>query len=224
MDGRRQREEHPLARRTAPLERFDVSTGQERLILLAPGAGAPTSSTWLVRLAERLAPLGAVVPFDYPYQLAGRRSPDRREVLVKAHHDALAKARLRYPGRATVLVGKSMGGRMGCHVAVEAEEKPKAVVCLGYPLAGRGPERQGVLLELRTPILFVQGTRDPLCSLEELARVRERMSATSELHVVPDGDHSLKARKRELARSGETEASVEAGIDRAIASFLERFC
>jgi predicted alpha/beta-hydrolase family hydrolase len=195
-----------------------------RLIVLAPGAGAPTSSPFMKRLAERLATLGAVEPFDYPYQLAGRRSPDRREVLVKAHHDALARARAKHPGLPAALVGKSMGSRMGCHVAVEAEDAPKALVCLGYPLAGRGPERQGVLLELATPILFIQGTRDPLCPLDDLARVRERMTAPNELHVVPDGDHSLKARKRALAERGETEASVESGIDQAIAAFLERFC
>jgi hypothetical protein len=196
----------------------------ERLILLAPGAGAPTSSVFMQRLAERLAPLGAVEPFDYPYQLAGRRSPDRREVLVKAHHEALARARAKYPGRPAALVGKSMGSRMGCHVAVEATDKPKAVVCLGYPLAGRGPERHGVLLELETPILFVQGTRDPLCPLEDLARVRERMRAPNELFVVEDGDHSLKATKRSLKARGETDASVETAIDGAIAAFLGRFC
>jgi predicted alpha/beta-hydrolase family hydrolase len=196
----------------------------ERLIVLAPGAGAPTSSAFMRRLAERLATFGPVEPFDYPYQLAGRRAPDRREVLVKAHHDALARALAKHPGRSAVLVGKSMGSRMGCHVAVEAPDGPKALVCLGYPLAGRGPERKGVLLELRTPILFVQGTRDPLCPLEELARVRERMTAPNELFVVEDGDHSLKMTKRSLKARGETEASVEAAVDRAIAAFLDRFC
>jgi predicted alpha/beta-hydrolase family hydrolase len=176
------------------------------------------------RLAERLATLGAVEPFDYPYQLAGRRAPDRRDVLVRAHHEALARARAKHPGSSAVLVGKSMGSRMGCHVAVEAEDEPKALVCFGYPLSGRGPERQGVLLELRTPILFVQGTRDPLCPLQDLARVRERLSAPNELFVVEDGDHSLKATKRSLKARGETEASVETAIDRAIAAFLARFC
>jgi predicted alpha/beta-hydrolase family hydrolase len=197
---------------------------QERVIVLAPGAGAPTSSPFMRRMAAALSKLGAVEPFDYPYQVAGRRSPDRREVLVKAHHDALARARAKHPHVPAALVGKSMGSRMGCHVAVEAADKPRALVCLGYPLAGRGPERKGVLLELTTPILFVQGTRDPLCPLDELARVRERMSAPNELFVVEDGDHSLAARKRSLKERGETEASVEAAVDRAIAEFLVRFC
>jgi predicted alpha/beta-hydrolase family hydrolase len=196
----------------------------ERLIVLAPGAGATTSSPFMKRLASALAKLGVVEAFDYPYQLAGRRSPDRREMLVKAHHEALATARAKHPGRGAALVGKSMGSRMGCHVAVESEDPPKALVCFGYPLAGRGPERRGVLLELKTPILFIQGTRDPLCPLEDLARVREQMSAPSELFVVEDGDHSLKARQRSLEARGETDASVEAAMDGAVAAFLERFC
>jgi hypothetical protein len=41
---------------------------------------------------------------------------------------------------------------------------------------------------------------------------------------VEDGDHSLKMTKRSLKARGETEASVEAAVDRAIAAFLDRFC
>ena len=166
---------------------------RERLILLAPGAGAPCSSPFMRRLAERLAKLGAVEPFDYPYQIAGRRSPDRREVLVKAHEDALARARAKHPGRLTALVGKSMGSRMGCHVAVAAADEPRALVCLGYPLAGRVPERRGVLLELRTPILFVQGTRDPFGTREEVAGYA--LSPAIEMLWLADGDHDLRPRK-----------------------------
>ena len=198
-------------------------SGAERLIVLAPGAGAPSSSPWMKRLAARLSAFGAIEAFDYPYQLAGRRAPDRREVLVKAHLEALERARAAHPGRRTVLVGKSMGSRMGCHVAVALDDKPAALVCLGYPLAGRGPEREGVLLELTTPILFVQGTRDALCPLEALERVRQRMSAPNDLFVVEDGDHSLHPRKRGLAARGQTDATVEADIDRAIAAFLDRW-
>jgi predicted alpha/beta-hydrolase family hydrolase len=198
--------------------------GAKRLILLAPGAGAPSSSAWMKALAVRLSVLGAVEPLDYPYMLEKRRAPDKREVLVKAHLAALEKARAAHAGLRTALVGKSMGGRIGCHVALEAEPKPNALVCLGYPLAGRGPEREGVLLELETPILFVHGTRDALCPIERLEDVRRRMRAPNELHVVHEGDHSLKATKRALAARGETEATVTAGIDGAIRSFLERFC
>src|SRR5205823_6277167 len=99
-----------------------------------------------------------------------------------------------------VLVGKSMGSRIGCHVATT--DRASALVCLGYPLRaqGSGKIRDEVLLALKTPILFVQGTRDPLCPLELLSEVRERMTAENALHVVEGGDHSLLVTKTGLER------------------------
>lgn len=189
-------------------------------VLLAPGAGAPSTSEWMERWAARLAAHAEVIRFDYPYAKAGRRSPDKLPVLLGAHRAALAEARARYPGPA-VLAGKSMGGRVGCHVALEG--RVAGVVCLGYPLRGqRGAVRDEVLLALRVPILFVQGSRDALCPLDLLERVRARMSAPSELHVVEGGDHSLRVGARALAARGETQDEVEARALAAIAAFLAR--
>ncbi|HTN50950.1 MAG TPA: alpha/beta fold hydrolase, partial [Anaeromyxobacter sp.] len=168
------------------------------LLLFAPGAGAPSTSPWMERWAARLGGPGKVVRFDYPYVKEGRRAPDRLPVLVEAHRAALAAARARHPGPA-VLAGKSMGGRVGCHLALEAEAAVAALVCLGYPLRGqRGDLRDQVLRALRIPILFIQGTRDPLCPLEALEAVRARMRAPSALHVVEGGNHSLEVGARAL--------------------------
>jgi predicted alpha/beta-hydrolase family hydrolase len=192
------------------------------LLLFAPGAGAPSTSAWMARWAARLGALGDVVRLDYPYRKAGRRSPDRLPVLVAAHREALAAARARHAGP-VFLVGKSMGGRVGCHVAVEeAAAAPVAgVVCLGYPLrAPSGALRDEVLLALRTPILFVQGTRDALCPLDALERVRGRMVAATALHVVEGGDHSLEVGVRALRSRGETQEDVDARIGAEIARFV----
>lgn len=189
-----------------------------RLLLLAPGAGAPSTSPWMRRWAARLATLGHVETFDYPYMRAGRKSPDKLPVLVGAHRAALAQARARHPGPA-VLAGKSMGGRIGCHVALE--EEVAALVCLGYPLAGpRGDVRDDVLVALHAPILFVQGSRDPLCPLELLERVRGRMKAPTALHVVEGGNHSLEVGVRALAGREERQEDVDARALAAIAAFL----
>jgi predicted alpha/beta-hydrolase family hydrolase len=171
--------------------------------------------------ARRLAPLGHVVAFDYPYMLSGRAYPDRLPVLVAAHREALAGARAAHPAGPVVLVGKSMGGRVGCHVSLE--EEVQALVCFGYPLRGAGPKapiRDRVLLEIRAPVLFVQGTRDALCPLDLLAGVRPRMTARSELHVVDGGDHSLLVKKTELRARGETQDSVDDTALRAVSAFL----
>jgi len=195
----------------------------DRLILFAPGAGAPSTSAWMIAEKRRLETLGRVETFDYPYMLAGRKSPDRQPVLVAAHEEAFARASRGVPGP-KVLAGKSMGGRMGCHLAVKLGEAVAAVVCLGYPLVGmRGDVRDAVLLELARPVLFVQGTRDKLCPLDRLAAVRPRMRTPNELHVVEGGNHDLVVGKRELAARGETQSAIDDGVTHAIALFLERY-
>ena len=114
-----------------------------------------------------------------------------------------------------------MGGRIGCHVALE--EKVNGVVCLGYPLCSGGDRsklRDQVLRDLRTPILFVQGTRDPLCPLDLLETVREEMDAPNSLHQVEGGDHSLLVRKKDLAN--ETQDNVDQRIAKALSDFVAR--
>ncbi len=169
--------------------------------------------------ARLLETLGKVSRFDYPYMLAGRRSPDKLDKLIEAHRQALRAATKKHSGR-VILIGKSMGGRVGCHLALE--ERVDQLVCLGYPLKGMGKAgklRDEVLLALETPILFVQGTKDSLCPLELLASVRKNMKAKSELYVVESGNHSLEATKAHLKSSGQTQASVDAGILAAVDTF-----
>ena len=77
-----------------------------------------------------------------------------------------------------------------------------------------------MLLSLQTPVLFVQGTRDPLCSIEELEAVRARMRAPSTLHRVEGGDHGLRVGKRVLEARGETQEDVDRRVLEAIRTFL----
>jgi predicted alpha/beta-hydrolase family hydrolase len=121
-----------------------------------------------------------------------------------------------------VLAGKSMGGRVGCHVALV--EPVAAVICFGYPLCGAGDRsklRDQVLVDLRTPVMFVQGTRDPLCPLELLEDVRKRMTAPSTLQVVDGADHSLLVAKTALKAFGSTQEEADDQILSAIARFVK---
>jgi uncharacterized protein len=189
--------------------------------LFAPGAGASSSHPWMQRWRDRLEEIGRVETFDYPYMREGRKRPDRLPQLILAHRAALAAARQNARDESVFLIGKSMGGRIGCHVALE--EKVSGVICLGYPLCAMGDRskrRDQVLLGLRAPVLFVQGTRDALCPLDLLARVRAEMKAPSTLHVVEGGDHSLGVTKRALRAADETEEVVERRIVAVIAQFV----
>ena len=186
--------------------------------LFAHGAGAPSTSAWMLAWRDRLATLGEVAAFDYPYMRAGRKAPDKLPALITAHRAALADARARAAGP-VFLIGKSMGGRVGCHVALE--EQVAGVICLGYPLqsGATGAMRDEVLVALRTPILFVQGSRDSLCSLPRLAEVRTRMTAPSTLVVVDGGNHSLEVSAAARKASGTTQADSDTRVLDAIRAF-----
>jgi predicted alpha/beta-hydrolase family hydrolase len=194
---------------------------QRPLLLFAPGAGASSSHPWMQRWQRLLQTVGEVQTFDYAYMIERRRRPDRLPELVAAHRAALQHARQLYAGP-TILIGKSMGSRIGCHVSLE--ETVSALICLSYPLCGGGDPtklRDKVLREITTPILFVQGARDPLCPLELLESVRPQMSTTNQLHVVEGGDHSLLVTTTRLRADNETQDDVDRRILEAIVRFVE---
>jgi uncharacterized protein len=192
------------------------------LFVFAHGAGAPSSHPWMQRWIRRLAAIGTVAAFDYSYIKDLRKRPDPLPKLVATHRQALQQARQGH-SRPTVLIGKSLGARVGCHLALE--EKVTALICLGYPLCGGGDPtklRAAVLRALSTPILFVQGTRDRLCPLHLLESVRQEMKAFNKLHIVEGGDHSLLVTQAQLKASRETQDDVDERILEAIRSFLEK--
>jgi uncharacterized protein len=191
------------------------------LFLFAPGAGASSSHPWMQKWRDYLSKIGEVVLFDYTYMREGRRRPDPLPELVATHRAALAEARKEYRGP-IFLAGKSMGGRVGCHVALE--ESVAGLICFGYPLCGSGDRsrmRDAVLRKLTTPILLLQGTRDSLCPLDLLKEVRAGMTAPTRLHVVSDGDHSLMAAKRRLRAEGLTQEAVDLSLVAEIADFAK---
>ena len=193
------------------------------LFLFAAGAGAPSSHPWMQHWKERLQKIGDVEVFDYAYMLEGRKRPDPLSKLIAAHRKALSRARERHQIESTILIGKSMGGRIGCHVSLE--EKVDGLVCLGYPLCAMGNRtklRDEVLRALTTPILFVQGTRDSLCPLDLLERGRAEMKAPNFLHSVQGGDHSLRVPKRQIHGTGGTQEDIDQEIFKAIAGFVDR--
>jgi uncharacterized protein len=203
-----------------------------RLILFAPGAGAPSSHPWMQNWKRRLSEIGEVETFDYGYMRAGRKRPDPLPQLIAAHRKALRtfeNRESRFVNREErrprlFLVGKSMGGRIGCHVSLE--EKVDGLVCLGYPLCAMGDRtriRDEVLRALTTPIVFVQGTRDALCPLDLLERVRTEMKTGNFLHVVEGADHSLRVPKRQLQAIGETQEEVDQRAFGAVAGFIDQF-
>lgn len=173
--------------------------GAERastLLVLGHGAGAGSKHEFMERFATGLASDSLrVCRFDFPYLVAGRKSPDRQPILEEAFREVADAVR---EGHARCIVGgKSLGGRIASLVAASGYPVD-ALVFLGYPLHPPGrPDRirDAHLHEISVPMLFVEGTRDPFCPLDTLERVRAGLDAESDLVAVEDGDHSFKVRK-----------------------------
>lgn len=190
--------------------------GEQAVLVLAHGAGAPMDSDFMNDMATLLAERGiAVMRFEFPYMQkrreTGRKSPpDRAPKLLASFRQALEEAG--EPGE-LFIGGKSLGGRMASMLATEVDVR--GVVCLGYPFHPPGkPERTRLehLPAVRAPMLICQGERDPFGTPEEVA-CWELPSAV-ELFWLPDGDHGLKPRKK----SGTTlEANMARAADRVAA-------
>ncbi|KAF4353186.1 hypothetical protein F8388_014654 [Cannabis sativa] len=195
------------------------------VIVFAHGAGAPSTSDWMIRWKYMLGKaLHAVevVTFDYPYMSGGkRRAPPKAEKLVDFHSDIVKETVAKYPGHPLILAGKSMGSRVSCMVACKEDISASAIICLGYPLKGiGGAVRDEILLQLNVPIMFVQGSKDALCPLEKLESTRKKMKSLSDLHVIDGGDHSFKIGKKHLQTNESTQDGAEDQALKAIADFL----
>ena len=71
-------------------------------------------------------------------------------------------------------------------------------------------------------VLQPPARRHPLCPLDRLAEVRERMSVANELHVVEGANHSLELTKTMLKAIGLTQDAIDDAIVRRISDFLEK--
>jgi predicted alpha/beta-hydrolase family hydrolase len=78
-----------------------------------------------------------------------------------------------------------------------------------------------VLRQLTTPVLFLQGSRDPLCPLADLQTVRQAMTAPTELFVVEGGDHSLAIRRKRPAPGENSQEQWDDLVLDAARRFLE---
>ena len=166
-------------------------------VLLAHGAGGGQRHSFMEGLRRRLGAAGfSTLTFDYPYMEAGRRAPDRLDRLVECH--AAAFERLAERVDEVVVVGKSMGGRVGGHFVAETGSAAKAIVFLGYPLVPIGKEEPRDVSHLRScriPMLFVQGERDRMGPPEMIRRITDAAPHAT-LEIVPDADHGFNVPKR----------------------------
>ncbi|ERN08945.1 hypothetical protein AMTR_s00015p00258610 [Amborella trichopoda] len=97
---------------------------------------------------------------------------------------------------------------------------PESVLIL--ILGTNGAVRDETLLQLSTPVMFVQGSKDVLCPLDKLTTICKKMKCPNELHVIEGGDHSFKIGKKILTSSGTTQDEAEENALKSIERFLAK--
>ena len=128
--------------------------------------------------------------------------PDRAPVLEQSWREAIDRAREEMGGVPLFIGGKSMGGRISSQVAAQGVEGVSGLIFLGYPLHPPGkPEqrRDAHLPAIKEPMLFVQGTRDPFGTADEIRALLPRLQRAT-LHEIAGGDHSFKVSGRGAPR------------------------
>jgi uncharacterized protein len=179
-------------------------------LVLTHGAGGNAQAPLLVALADAFAAAGfTVLRCNLPYRQArpfGPPGPGDAARDRAGLRNAIAKLRGMMSGR-IFLGGHSYGGRQASMLCAEAPDLVAALLLLSYPLhPPRKPEQQRTqhLPDLRTPTLFVHGTRDPFGSIEELQRAIKMIPARTKLLPVEGAGHDLgfkgKTKQEELPK------------------------
>ncbi len=191
------------------------------LYVLGHGAGAPMRHRFMQSMAHALAARRiATLRYNFPYTQANKRRPDPQPLLLATVRAAIALAAEQARGLTLFAGGKSMGGRMTSLLASTTPLPDVAgLVFLGFPLHAAGKpsrERAAHLHAFDLPLLFLQGTRDKLCELDELRPVLRDLGRRATLHVIEGGDHSFAVPKS----AGRTEADVHAELASVVAEWM----
>ena len=192
------------------------------LLVLAHGAGAGMRHPFLHELAEELARAGiATLRYQFPYMEEKRGVPDRPPLLMATVAAAVHAAGQEAPGLPRLAGGKSMGGRMTSQAAAEGLlEGVQGLVFFGFPLhppKKPSTKRAEHLAAVPVPMLFLQGTRDPLADLRLLRPVCKKLGARATLEIIESADHSFRV----LKSSGTNDAAVMRLLAESTAAWAE---
>jgi predicted alpha/beta-hydrolase family hydrolase len=170
-------------------------------VVLAHGAGANCEAKVLVAVAEGLAAAGfAVLRIDLPFRQQRPSGPPFPAAAAadRAGLREAGDAMRAIAGRRIVLGGHSYGGRMSSLLAAEDPAVSDALLLLSYPLhppTKREQLRTAHFPDLRTPALFVHGTRDPFGLPEEMREALKLLGAPATYSEVAGAGHDLKSGK-----------------------------
>jgi hypothetical protein len=167
------------------------------VLVLTHGAGGNHEAPILRAVAEAFAARRiTVLRCDLPFRQARSKGPPSPAGAARDRaglRRAVELMRARCPGR-VLLGGASYGGRQASLLVAEQPRLVDGLLLLAYPLHAPGrPDalRTEHFPKIRTPALFVHGTRDPFGTIAEIDAARTTLGAPSALLRVDDAGHDL---------------------------------
>lgn len=174
-------------------------------LLLTHGAGSNRNAPLLVALAEAFRESNVeVLRYDLSFRQERPHGPPRPGDAARDRaglREEIRKIRERKPERLW-LGGHSYGGRQSSILAAETPGLVDALLLLSYPLhPPRKPAelRTAHFPELRTPALFVHGSRDPFASTAELKDAITLIPADVSLLEIEGAGHDLGRNHADVA-------------------------
>jgi len=163
----------------------------------------------------------ATLRYQFPYMERGAKRPDPPRLAHATVRGAVAAAGTLQSKVPLIAGGKSFGGRMTSQAqAISPLEGVRGLAFLGFPLHRAGHpshDRADHLFDVQIPMLFLQGTRDPLASLEELEPICKKLGRRASLKVFSEADHSFHV----PARTGRNDAQVLGDVLDALTAWID---
>ncbi len=198
----------------------DELMAEKPVIILAHGSGNDMQSPFLETITEQLEYKGLnVIRFNFPYKVAGKKFPDRSEILENSWRLVIRFVLENLQFKSLYIGGKSMGGRIATIIAGDFPEI-KGLIFLGYPLHPPGKFdniRDEFLYLLSVPMLFIQGTRDPFARMDLLQQTLSHLRNRATLHWIEGGEHSFKV----LVRSGHNYPDILKRVAGIVADWID---
>lgn len=204
---------------------WQIRIGAETTAVWDPPSGPPTGATFVcahgagghmadrsvIALSEALRKDGlGVVRFNFLYRARGSARPDPMPRLLACLDAVVSQVRADLRPDVLVLGGRSMGGR-AASVYVSEGAACDGLLLLAYPLHPPGqPDRLRTahLPAIGTPVLCMNGTRDPFCDRTLMEQTLAGIGRNWRMHWLEGADHSFHV----LKSSGRTNDEVLAEI------------
>ena len=184
---------------------FNGSTEAKHIFILAHGAGSPMDSHFMNALALNMSSDNLlVIRFEFSYMQKRRQGiklfPEKLEKLIEYFISIINFIKDKYKDKYIWIGGKSMGGRVACHVSNIINVR--GVIVFGYPfhsLKKPYKVRCEPLSEEGPQILIIQGDRDKMGNRSEV--IKYELHKKVQIVFLAGGDHSfLTLKKSRLAQ------------------------